>query len=103
MTRLDVLAGFVLCSILEVLRDVAAGTIVAVPRDDGRATWEPSWERQPSSADDCCPRPVHTSHVDTIGDQDPIWAAKRFWGWKRALEDAGIDYADITRLNCPTL
>ena len=31
----------------KVLRDIDAGTIVAVPQDDDLATWEPSWERQP--------------------------------------------------------
>jgi methionyl-tRNA formyltransferase len=31
----------------KVLRDLAAGTIVAVPQDDDLATWEPSWERIP--------------------------------------------------------
>jgi hypothetical protein len=31
----------------KVLRDLAAGTIVAVPQDDDLATWEPSWERAP--------------------------------------------------------
>ena len=30
-----------------VLRDLAAGTVVAVPQDEALATWEPSWSRAP--------------------------------------------------------
>ena len=31
----------------DVLRDLAAGEIVAVPQDEDLATWEPSWSRPP--------------------------------------------------------
>lgn len=31
----------------EVLQDLSAGTIVAVPQDEDIATWEPSWSRAP--------------------------------------------------------